>query len=290
MNEKIAINSVGALLDYIETELSGMYDARERQNIASWLFAAFNNWSRSELIVRKEDRLSESEILKYHFATKRLKTGEPVQYVVGEVDFIGIKLRVNPSVLIPRPETEELVQYILDENGHSSLRVLDIGTGSGCIPIALKMNRPSWDVQGIDKSVNTLNTAEANARLHSLDVRFKKMDIFESLEFNKKFDILVSNPPYVLESDKASMSSQVVNHEPSQALFVPDNDPLIFYRRMLDMAAELLNPQAKIYFEIHENQAAQMLELASSYPVTDIKVTKDMQGKDRIISMTYSPN
>jgi release factor glutamine methyltransferase len=152
------------------------------------------------------------------------------------------------------------------------------------------MNRPSWDIQGIDKSVNTLNTAEANARLHSLDVRFKKMDIFESLEFNKKFDILVSNPPYVLESDKASMSSQVVNHEPSQALFVPDNDPLIFYRRMLDMAAELLNPQAKIYFEIHENQAAQMLELASSYPVTDIKVTKDMQGKDRIISMTYSPN
>jgi release factor glutamine methyltransferase len=219
-----------------------------------------------------------------------LKTGEPVQYVVGEVDFIGIKLRVNPSVLIPRPETEELVQCILNENGHSSLRVLDIGTGSGCIPIALKMNRPSWDVQGIDKSVNTLNTAEANARLHSLDVRFKKMDIFESLEFNKKFDILVSNPPYVLESDKASMSSQVVNHEPSQALFVPDNDPLIFYRRMLDMAAELLNPQAKIYFEIHENQAAQMLELVSSYPVTVIKVTKDMQGKDRIISMTYSPN
>jgi release factor glutamine methyltransferase len=219
-----------------------------------------------------------------------LKTGEPVQYVVGEVDFIGIKLRVNPSVLIPRPETEELVQYILNENGHSSLRVLDIGTGSGCIPIALKINRPSWDVQGIDKSVNTLNTAEANARLHSLDVRFKKMDIFESLEFNKKFDILVSNPPYVLESDKASMSSQVVNHEPSQALFVPDNDPLIFYRRMLDMAAELLNPQAKIYFEIHENQAAQMLELVSSYPVTVIKVTKDMQGKDRIISMTYSPN
>jgi len=290
MNEKIAINSVGALLDYIETELSGMYDARERQNIASWLFAAFNNWSRSELIVRKEDRLSESEILKYHFATKRLKNGEPVQYVVGEVDFIGIKLRVNPSVLIPRPETEELVQYILNENGHSSLRVLDIGTGSGCIPIALKMNRPSWDVQGIDKSVNTLNTAEANARLHSLDVRFKKMDIFESLEFNKKFDILVSNPPYVLESDKASMSSQVVNHEPSQALFVPDNDPLIFYRRMLDLAVELLNPKAKIYFEIHENQAANMIELSSSYPVTDMKVTKDMQGKDRIISMTYSPN
>jgi release factor glutamine methyltransferase len=290
MNEKIAINSVGALLDYIEIELSGVYDARERQNIASWLFAAFNNWSRSELIVRKEDRLSESEILKYHFATKRLKNGEPVQYVVGEVDFMGIKLRVNPSVLIPRPETEELVQCILNENGHSSLRVLDIGTGSGCIPIALKMNRPSWDVQGIDKSVNTLNTAEANARLHSLDVRFKKMDIFESLEFNKKFDILVSNPPYVLESDKASMSSQVVNHEPSQALFVPDNDPLIFYRRMLDMAEELLNPQAKIYFEIHENQAAQMFELSSSYPVTDIKVTKDMQGKDRIISMTYSTN
>jgi len=290
MNEKIASNSVGALLDYIDSELSSRYEERERQNIAAWLFAAFKEWSRSELIVRKDDRLSESEILKFHFATKRLKAGEPVQYVFGEVDFMGIKLRVNPSVLIPRPETEELVQLILDENSDANIRLIDVGTGSGCIPIALKTHRPNWDVQGIDKSVNTLNTAEANARLHSLDVRFKKMNIFESFEFNKKFDILVSNPPYVLESDKASMSSQVLDHEPSQALFVPDNDPLIFYRRMLDLAIELLNPQAKIYFEIHENQAANMLELTSSFPVSNIKVTQDMQGKDRIVSMTYSPN
>jgi release factor glutamine methyltransferase len=290
MNEKIASNSVGVLLDYIDAELASLYDKRERDNIASWLFNAFNNWTRSELILRKEDRLSESEILKYHFATKRLKAGEPVQYVVGDVDFMGIKLRVNPSVLIPRPETEELVQLILDENTEPALRLLDIGTGSGCIPISLKTNRPDWDVQGIDKSVNTLNTAEANARLYSLDIRFKKMDIFESLEFKKKFDILVSNPPYVLESDKANMSQQVINHEPGQALFVPDSDPLVFYRRILDLSFVLLNPQAKIYFEIHENQASNMRELSTSYPVTNFKVIKDLQGKDRIVSMTYSPN
>ena len=290
MNEKIASNSVAALLDYIDSQLTSIYEERERQNIVVWLFAAFKQWSRSELIVRKDDRLSESEILKFHFATKRLKAGEPVQYVVGDVDFMGINLKVNPSVLIPRPETEELVQLILDENSDANIRLVDIGTGSGCIPIALKINRPSWDIQGIDKSVNTLKTAEANARLHSLDVSFKTMDIFESLEFNKKFDILVSNPPYVLESDKANMSSQVVNHEPSLALFVTDNDPLIFYRRMLDLTAELLNPQAKVYFEIHENQAANMLELCSSYPVVNVKVIKDMQGKDRMVSMIYSPN
>jgi release factor glutamine methyltransferase len=290
MNEKIASNSVGVLLDYIDAELSSLYDKRERDNIASWLFNAFNNWTRSELILHKEDRLSESEILKYHFATKRLKAGEPVQYVVGDVDFMGIKLRVNPSVLIPRPETEELVQLILDENTQPMLRLLDVGTGSGCIPIALKTNRPDWDVQGIDKSVNTLNTAEANARLYSLDIRFKKMDIFESLEFKKKFDILVSNPPYVLESDKANMSPQVLNHEPSQALFVPDSDPLVFYKRILDLSFVLLNPQAKIYFEIHENQASNMRELSTSYPVTNFKVIKDLQGKDRMVSMTYSPN
>jgi release factor glutamine methyltransferase len=290
MNEKIASNSVAALLHYIDSELSSLYDERERQNIASWLFNAFQNWSRSELTLRKEDRLSESEILKYHFATKRLKAGEPIQYVVGDVNFMGIQLRVNPSVLIPRPETEELVQLILDENDSTPIRLIDIGTGSGCIPIALKMNRNDWDIQGIDKSVNTLNTAEANARLHSLDVRFKKMDIFESLEFKKKFDILVSNPPYVLESDKEKMSEQVLNHEPSQALFVPDNDPLVFYRRMFDLSGVLLNPGAKIYFEIHENQAANMLELSTSYPITNFRVIKDMQGKDRMLSMTYSPN
>jgi release factor glutamine methyltransferase len=290
MNEKIASNSVGVLLDYIDAELASLYDKRERDNIASWLFNAFNNWTRSELILHKEDRLSESEILKYHFATKRLKAGEPVQYVVGDVDFMGIKLRVNPSVLIPRPETEELVQLILNENTETAARVLDIGTGSGCIPIALKTNRPDWDVQGIDKSVNTLNTAEANARMYSLDIPFKKMDIFESLEFKKKFDILVSNPPYVLESDKVNMSQQVINHEPSQALFVPDSDPLVFYRRILDLSFVLLNPQAKIYFEIHENQASNMRELSASYPITNFKVIKDLQGKDRMVSMTYSPN
>lgn len=290
MNEKIVSNTVESLLAYFTAELCSIYDEREIQNISSWLFHAYHNWSRSEILLHKEDRLSESELLKYHFAVKRLKAGEPVQYVVGDVDFMGIQLRVNPSVLIPRPETEELVQLILDENKEEGKRVLDVGTGSGCIPISLKKFRPTWEIQGIDKSVNSLNTAESNARLHSLEITFKKTDIFEYFVFKNKFDILVSNPPYVLESDRASMSQQVLNHEPNSALFVADEDPLVFYRRMLDLTTTILNPQAIIYFEIHENQAANMLELSKAYPVTHFRVLKDMQGKDRIVTMIYSPN
>lgn len=288
MNDKMTSNHVISLLGYIEDSLAPLYSEREVQQISSWLFKAYKNWSRADLALHRYDRFTESEILKFHFALKRLKQGEPIQYVIGDVDFMGITLRVNPSVLIPRPETEELVQLVLNENKGTDLSVLDIGTGSGCIAIALKKKNPTWEVIGIDKSVNTLSTAESNAQMHKLSMRFLKQDILETPTIKTKFDIIVSNPPYVLESDKNQMSEMVLKHEPAQALFVPDHDPLLFYRRILDLAPSLLNPGGKIYFEIHENLGSEMKALCLASHMSDVRVIKDMQGKDRMMSMQFT--
>jgi len=290
MNDILRDNLVSTFLDYLEQELSAMYEERERQQTIQWLFHDLKNWNRADLVMNKSARLSESEILTLHFNLKKLKQGEPIQYVVGEVDFFGLQLRVNPSVLIPRPETEELVKLIITENNLPGTSILDIGTGSGCIAIALKKLRPQWKVSALDVSVNTLNTAEQNARLNEVMIQFEKCDILHSYPLHGPFDIIVSNPPYVLDSDKSEMADQVLNHEPHQALFVPDADPLLFYRRILEIMPEVLKPEGKIYFEIHESKGNAMKQLVENFPVKNIHLHQDMQGKDRMLSIQYNPN
>lgn len=290
MNDRLRDNLVSTFLDYLEQELSPTYEERERQQTIQWLFHDLKNWNRADLIMNKSARLSESEILKLHFNLKRLKQGEPIQYVIGTVDFFGLQLRVNPSVLIPRPETEELVKLIITENSSENISVLDIGTGSGCIAIAVKKLRPSWQLSALDISVNTLNTAEQNARMNETPVHFEKCDILHSYPLHGPFDIIVSNPPYVLDSDKSEMTEQVLNHEPHQALFVPDSDPLLFYKRILEIMPEVLKPQGKIYFEIHESKGNEMKQLAERFRVQNIQIHRDMQGKDRMFSLQYHPN
>jgi release factor glutamine methyltransferase len=290
MNDILRDNLVSTFLDYLEQELSAMYEERERQQTIQWLFHDLKNWNRADLVMNKSARLSESEILTLHFNLKKLKQGEPIQYVVGEVDFFGLQLRVNPSVLIPRPETEELVKLIITENNLPGTSILDIGTGSGCIAIALKKLRPQWKVSALDVSVNTLNTAEQNARLNEVMIQFEKCDILHSYPLHGPFDIIVSNPPYVLDSDKFEMADQVLNHEPHQALFVPDADPLLFYRRILEIMPEVLKPEGKIYFEIHESKGNEMKQLVENFPVKNIHLHQDMQGKDRMLSIQYNPN
>ena len=290
MNDKLRDNLVSSFLDYLEQELSAIYEERERQQTIQWLFHDLKNWNRADLVMNKSARLSESEILTLHFNLKKLKQGEPIQYVVGEVDFFGLQLRVNPSVLIPRPETEELVKLIITENNLPGTSILDIGTGSGCIAIALKKLRPQWKVSALDVSVNTLNTAEQNARLNEVMIQFEKCDILHSYPLHGPFDIIVSNPPYVLDSDKSEMADQVLNHEPHQALFVPDADPLLFYRRILEIMPEVLKPEGKIYFEIHESKGNEMKQLVENFPVKNIHLHQDMQGKDRMLSIQNNPN
>ena len=290
MNDILRDNLVSTFLDYLEQELSAMYEERERQQTIQWLFHDLKNWNRADLVMNKSARLSESEILTLHFNLKKLKQGEPIQYVVGEVDFFGLQLRVNPSVLIPRPETEELVKLIITENNLPGTSILDIGTGSGCIAIALKKLRPQWKVSALDVSVNTLTTAEQHARLNEVMIQFEKCDILHSYPLHGPFDIIVSNPPYVLDSDKFEMADQVLNHEPHQALFVPDADPLLFYRRILEIMPEVLKPEGKIYFEIHESKGNEMKQLVENFPVKNIHLHQDMQGKDRMLSIQYNPN
>jgi release factor glutamine methyltransferase len=215
----------------------------------------------------------------------RLKNNEPLQYVTGYADFYNLKFKVNNSVLIPRPETEELVYWILKDHKHQAiLRLLDIGTGSGCIPITLKKERSVWDITALDIDENALAVAKENADLNKTAIFFIKTDILNPKHdvLTQKFDIIVSNPPYVLAKDKNEMRANVLDFEPHLALFVPDNDPLLFYRHILDFSIKNLNENGKLYFEIHADLGEQTRNLCLQY-FKNVTLEQDMSGRDRMI-------
>lgn len=215
----------------------------------------------------------------------------PIQHIIGETVFYGLDFHVNSSVLIPRPETEELVDLILGENKNEALTVLDIGTGSGCIPISLKVNRESWKVKSMDVSEDALQVAHDNAIRNGVDVAFVRDSIFlpEHL-VNESYDIIVSNPPYITEDEKKLMSPNVLDHEPHLALFVSNRDPLVFYRAILHLAKDRLNNNGKVYFEINEYFGNQMISLCSELGFDQVCLHKDLSGKDRMISCIFSGN
>jgi release factor glutamine methyltransferase len=213
-----------------------------------------------------------------------LKTGKPVQYVLGETSFYNCTIKVNNETLIPRQETEELVDLIIKENKDFGGRIIDIGTGSGCIAIALRKNMNEAQVTGIDISDKALDLARTNAILNNVEVSFLKSDIFS---FDRRLisssEIIVSNPPYVLESEKQYMSSNVLNFEPHKALFVSDDDPLIFYKTIILQSAEILIPGGKIYFEINEKKGKDICNLLESSGYNEVKIIDDINGKNRIV-------
>jgi release factor glutamine methyltransferase len=215
---------------------------------------------------------------------RELKTGMPVQYILGETMFYNCTIKVNNQTLIPRPETEELVDLVIKENKDFRGRIIDIGTGSGCIAIAIKKNLTGAEVTGIDISKIALEKATANAVLNNVEVSFVKEDI---LRFNPQTipqtDIVVSNPPYVLESERQFMRRNVLDFEPHDALFVPDEDPLIFYRAILHISEKILIPGGRIYFEINETRGAEMERLLESNRYSEVKIINDINGKNRII-------
>jgi release factor glutamine methyltransferase len=258
-----------------------VYDAREARNVVNELFRHYLNFSAADLVVKANDTVSESQMLLIYKAAKRIAQDEPLQYVLGSAYFFGMDLHVNSSVLIPRPETEELVRWILDEIKPNNHSVLDIGTGSGAIALALKKAQPNWNICGVDVSKEALQMAQRNSTELKLEVEWKEVDILEGNLPEGNWNCIVSNPPYITVSEGNEMRASVVQHEPHLALFVPENDPLIFYRRILELANNCETVK-QVFFEIHENYSNETFALGESMGWKG-ELKKDLQGKERFI-------
>lgn len=266
-------------------ELHSLYPQRESISIFNRLAAEWLGWSRLELAL-EPNRLLEEEVQdQLDGALRRIQDGEPPQYILGVSEFCGLRLKVNRSVLIPRPETEELVHWILREQPSSGQKILDIGTGSGCIPIALAHFLPQNQFWGVDVSQKALALARKNARMNGVEVNFSKLNILQPSGWEEKLDCIVSNPPYVRRSEKSLMHKNVLEYEPELALFVKDEDALLFYRKILDFAERYLKKGGAIYFEINEFLEADLQDLLTPRKASEIIFKKDGFGKTRMLKV-----
>jgi len=272
---------------YINEELKNVYSEQEIRSFYFLVMEFLTGQSRVHILANKNNHLSETQINEFEIIVSRLKKQEPLQYILGEEVFCGLRFKVNPHVLIPRPETEELVLWIVEEyKGKSGLSVLDIGTGSGCIAISLTKKLADADVHAYDVSVQTIEVALENAKLNKVDVNFSRVDVL-SPEFSAteglNFDIIVSNPPYVCEREKIQMEENVLGYEPSVALFVPDHDPLIFYRKIALFAKKNLSGNGALFFEINQAYGKEMIAMLSELGFAEVTLRQDIFGNDRMI-------
>jgi release factor glutamine methyltransferase len=291
---KVIDNRAVSVYALFRKELENLYPVEEIETFLFFSFSEYFGFSRSDMVLKKEMRLSESELLKFFRVIRKLKLHVPIQYILGNTEFYGLKFNVNEHVLIPRPETEELVHWIVEESKvqSSKLKVLDIGTGSGCIAIALKKNMPEAEVYALDISENALAVAKKNAELNNAEIHFIQGDILANSlihQFTKSpIQLIVSNPPYITEKEKSEMSANVLGHEPHTALFVPDNDALLFYRAILDFASDKLAEGGKIYFEVNSMYAAAVAELATEKGFINCSIRKDVNGNERMLMCNKS--
>jgi len=262
-------------------DLETLYSSNEIEAITLMVLTEISGLSKASIKAFPEKEIPSAQAERLTGILNELQTGKPVQYILGSTEFYGLTFYVNPSVLIPRPETEELVEWILNSR-QQPCHILDIGTGSGCIAISLKKNLPGTRVTAIDISGKALQTAKKNAAINSVDINFMEADILNQT-ITEKFDIIVSNPPYVTVDDKQQMHTNVTNFEPHTALFVPENDPLIFYKAIADLAVKNLNPNGLLFFEANENYGKQIVELLAVKSFTNIELKKDMSGRDRMV-------
>jgi len=270
------------VLSRIDEALGGHYDASELETVKKALVTELLGVSALSYYTKEKVSLNTEQDLLLEKALERLKRGEPLQYVIGYTPFCGLKFLVDGTVLIPRPETAELVEWVAqDASAQGSL--LDIGTGSGCIAISLAHRLLGWNVQGWDISDGALEKARENNRLNGTDVEFRKVDILSASITDCKFDVIASNPPYVLESEKSGMEKTVLDFEPHTALFVSDSDPLLFYRAIAEFGHRALNQGGKLYFEINPLKAETLKEMLQDEGYRDIELRKDIFGKQRMI-------
>jgi len=297
-------------------ELSLLYDDKEMESFFYLILENFHQIKRIDLALNPQTEMNDKQLIYWERVLADLKKQKPIQYILGETEFYGLPFLVNENTLIPRPETEELVELIIKQNSkseippepkvngaklNSKLKILDIGTGSGCIAIALKKNLPNSEVFAIDISEEALETAKKNAQINQVEIHFIQADILKinNLEqlptsnsklethnpkLETQFDIIVSNPPYVRIIEKQEINPNVLEYEPHLALFVEDDDALLFYRKIAQLALKSLTPNGKLYFEINQYLGIETLELIKSFGFKNVVLHKDIYGNDRMIS------
>ena len=287
-NMRIPSNRVRDIEQYFRNELSDIYPEGEIKMFVRMLFEAFLGWDMAQLLLHREDTINQSDLLKFHWAVEDLKKHRPIQHIIGHTEFCGLRIEVSPEVLIPRPETEEiLLQFLNNKNTKTAPAILDLCTGSGCIAIALSKYLPEANVFGVDVSEKALQMAQKNAKNNNVEVNFVRCDILrdEPPLPCTTFDYIFSNPPYVLDSERKEMQENVLGHEPSLALFVPDNDPLLFYRAIGLYASKHLTKEGQLILEINEHLGQETCQLLQSLGFTT-RLNKDFRDKDRSIIAT----
>ncbi len=269
--------------------LQSVYDALEAEQVFYFLLEEVKQWTRVDLALHPTIEFSVEELQKMDGYLQRLLTHEPIQYILGKTHFYGLELEVNPNTLIPRPETEELVEWIIQENKHKTyLQILDIGTGSGAIAIALAKNLPNATVWALDVSEQALQMAQKNALNNQVSITFLQEDILNLKDLPVKFDVIVSNPPYVRELEKVEIKPNVLNFEPHLALFVSDQKPLVFYEIITQLATQNLKGNGKLYFEINQYLPDLMKDLLMEYQFQNVVLKQDIYQNYRMISGTLS--
>ena len=271
-------------IQYIYNSLSGIYDDSEIRNISFLLLEKLTGFSRTQLLTNKSTIFSFEQQQQLAVFVEKLKKNIPIQYILGETEFYGLRFAVNESVLIPRPETEELVEWIKNDcKDVDSLQILDVGIGSGCIAVALKHELPFVEITAFDISEKVLETARKNAEKNKIYIDFKQVDILYENIFSQKWDIIVSNPPYIPQKERMNMQKNVCEYEPSLALFVPDETPLLFYEKIAQFAQSHLTENGKLYFEIHFDAGKSVVNLLKNLNFENIKLRQDLSGNDRMV-------
>jgi release factor glutamine methyltransferase len=270
--------------DYFIQELTPLYDVGEAESFFYLTLEAKHQLKRVDLALQPDLDFSESELKIWSFILDQLKKEIPIQYILGVTNFYGLEFEVNSAVLIPRPETEELVDWIIQSSKvQSKFKILDIGTGSGCIAIALAKNLPNAQVFALDVSEQALTTAKKNAEKNQVQLSFIHQSILETEDLAQEFDIIVSNPPYVRELEKHEIKNNVLDNEPHLALFVEDNDALIFYRKIAQLAQKNLKLKGQLYFEINQYLGKETLNLLLEMGFKNCELRQDIYGNDRMI-------
>ena len=279
-----ALKTYSELKQLFMKKVANHYSFREQEQLFFLVLFHLTKYSKVDFSMHRNNLVKEHYVERCLSIIEQLNLGKPIQHILGFTSFYELDLKVNNYTLIPRPETEELVSYVLDDiNPKDVFNVIDIGTGSGCISLALKQQREFINVIGVDVSDEALKVAKFNAEKLKLDIRYIMDDIIRPNKKYPQLDYVISNPPYIPQSELNSMSTIVKNHEPHLALFVHDNDPLFFYKSILEFCHLKLKNHGKIFFEIHEDFGDEMVNLVSDNHYSNIELKKDLQGKNRFI-------